>query len=274
MAQEPFLVNPPKRKKKGIPSSLLRKMTRRWGPKRAMKKAWEEMEKKKKNPFGEEVMIVGLNPRRRRRGKVQRKRAASKKIAHKKKKRVKTPSKKKKIVVAYQTGPKTYTRSAYSKSKKAGIKINRPRRRRNPAVKNMFDVKSALPHVAVGAGSAIAVAVAPSIIPVQAPVVKYGVQLGTVVGGGLLLGKTVKDKSLGITWAITGSAVILADILKTYVLQGMFGLSDVESAYALDAYPNEADEGFAAFPDEQSLEAYPDEADEGFAAFPDEQYPL
>lgn len=121
MAREPFLINPHRlsrtrrtrsrvrRRRGGLPSRLLSRMMRTYGPGRGMREAWaahrrgvrrndpglgllnprrrRRYRRRRLNPFGEEVMIVGANPRRRR--KLRRKEVISKMAVRRRRKRVK-----------------------------------------------------------------------------------------------------------------------------------------------------------------------------------------
>lgn len=146
---------------------------------------------------------------------------------------------------------------------------NRVHRRRsyrhNPAMtmKGAFaDVRSNVPYFITGALSAIAVSIVPSQLPANftdAAWKKYVVQGTVAVGGGMVVGKIIGSKH-GTVWMIVGGAMIVADLLKTYLLQGVLGISGYElgETYApeyqiseypaptMDAFP---DVGVGAFPD-------------------------
>lgn len=209
MATEPFLVNPPRRH-------------RRHGARSRMRL---------RNPFAEGLAIVGGNPRHRRhRRNAPKKRKSSTRIGS-----MHRP-------VFYASGPKRWSRGPKSRSRRAGIKVNpRRRHRRNPAIAagGPLDIMGNLPYIATGAISAIAVVAVPSLtgMGVKGPIYKYGTQVATAIGGGIVVGKFV-GKSHGAVWALVGSAVIVADIVKTYLLSSL-GLSDALGLndYNLEAFP-------------------------------------
>lgn len=190
---------------------------------------------------------------------------------------------------------KRWKRSPKSRSLLAGIQINRPKRRRyhrytavmsnprryrkNPArhyrrhyrrnpvatgaMGGPLDIMKNVPYLVTGAISITATTLGPGFIPgaSTSPWMKYGAQAAIVVGGGLVVGKMF-GRTHGSVWAVTGGAVILADVLANFVLKpmGLFSDYDVEGydidsgeeSYAdgLDAYPMETGSEFSAFPGE------------------------
>lgn len=235
MATEPFLVNPPRRR-------------RRFGARRRFSL---------RNPFAEGLAIVGGNPRGRRRA---RRNAPKKRRGRAKMHRP----------VFYEAGPKRWSRGPRSRSRKAGIRVNRARRRmrRNPAVAagGPLDIMGNLPYIATGAVSAIAVTAVPALTGMSArgPIFKYGTQVATAIGGGIVVGQFV-GRSHGAVWALVGSAVIVADVVKTYLLGslGLSGLLGVDD-YNLEAFPE------TAYGDYR-LEDY-GQNEEEFEAFPETAY--
>jgi hypothetical protein len=92
---------------------------------------------------------------------------------------------------------------------------------------------------------------------------KYGTQAAIVVGGGLVVGQMF-GRTHGSVWAITGGAVILADVLANFVLKPMGLFSD----YDIEGYDVDADELEGYGQDE--LEAFPMDTETEFSAFPNE----
>jgi hypothetical protein len=97
---------------------------------------------------------------------------------------------------------------------------------------------------------------------------KIGVQTATAVVGGMVIAKFGKSKEMGVLFAAGVGGVIVWDLLSTYVLKGMFGLSDYHlSGYAL------ADEYFpggTSIPAGGFMSAYPDTySEDSMSAFPD-----
>lgn len=154
---------------------------------------------------------------------------------------------------------------------------NRPRYsrryRRNAvsagALGGPFDLMRNLPYFVTGGLSAIATVVVPTLVP--APVgstpttqtmIKYGVQAGVAIGGGFMIGKFM-GKTHGAVWAITGGAIILADVITNFVLKPMGLLSDYEvmQGYEIsplgDEYVVEDTGDAGAFPENVELGAFP-----------------
>jgi len=141
--------------------------------------------------------------------------------------------------------------------------------RRNPAMTGAMggplDIMKNVPYLVTGAVSITATTLGPGFIPGAAtsPWMKYGAQAAIVVGGGLVVGKMF-GRTHGSVWAVTGGAVIVADLLANFVLKpmGLFSDYDVEG-YDLDA----EDTGY--YGEGEDLEAYPYDSEE-LSAFPGE----
>lgn len=176
------------------------------------------------NPFGEELVIAGLNPRRR-----------------------------------------------YGKHRKSRAKGRRRGYRRNPVSsalgKPLQMVTSNLPYMITGGISALATVAVPKLLKFTDPLPYYGAQAATAVGGGIVAGM-VAGKQHGMVWTVVGGSVILADVLKNYVLKGLglsgyIGDDEYEDYEYVEAYPDE----LSAYPDE--LEDYGEEEElEGIGARP------
>lgn len=118
--------------------------------------------------------------------------------------------------------------------------------RRNPAV--FGKVQHALPLMVVGAASSIATTVAPTLTASflgTGAWQKYASQAVMAIGGGMVVDMVFKRKGYGTIWMIVGGSIIIADVVKEYVLKGMFGLSDfgVPLAYQSFGEPEEQFEG-------------------------------
>lgn len=283
MAREAFLVNPARRgrRKSGrrnpyvmdvkegkyvfVPGEgMVKKSKRRKGVKSKMAKAKRKSTKRSR---------AAKKAWRARKGgkKVARRRAT--KMPHRfKAKRVSVRKAKKGLQVTWKNAPRRRKRHNRARRRNFGelaVVGGNPRRRhykRNPALSiGGLQIKKNLPFVATGAVSAIAVTFVPAITGLSAkgPIYKYGAQLATAIGGGMLVGKFV-GRSHGTVWMIVGASVVLADVLKTYVLTGL-GLSD----YMLEAFPDSGEEEMSAYEMEDYGDAYGEitEGDE-LEAFP------
>ncbi len=202
--------------------------------------------------------------------------------------------------VLYGSGS-TWVRSMWSRSKAGGIKLNPRRRhrrsyRRNPGqlviaganprrhhrsrrrhfsrnpqlVVGGFDFMKNAPLIAVGGLSAVALVAIPHYFNLESKgtLINYGAQAGVVVGGGYLLGKSF-GVQYAYSWMLAGSAVILADILRKYVLTSIFP-SVFPSAAGFGAFPRYAPStrqisGLGAFSNTgyDTLDVYPSGGNEG-----------
>lgn len=100
------------------------------------------------------------------------------------------------------------------------------RRRRNPIVGGAKMEK--LTTVLIGALSAIAVTAVPNFIKANTTLMKLGSQAATVLLGGFLVGKMLRSTEKGFVWSLVGGSVIVADLLKTYVLKGLLPSAGLE----------------------------------------------
>ncbi len=205
--------------------------------------------------------------------------------------------------VLYGSGS-SWSRSPWSRSRRAKIKINPRRRRRtsrsyrpnpigsslmiaglnprhrrhsmrrfrrNPLRVAGFDFFRNIPMIAAGAASVIATAAIPDYFGMtgKGPLYKYGSQIGVVAGGGYVISKFLKKPSAAYAWMLAGSAVILADLLRQYVigswLPSVAGYTAFPSPYvpqAVTDYSAASDYGVGAFPSPY----------EGVGAYPSDQY--
>ena len=186
------------------------------------------------NPLGEEVVILGLNPKHRRR---------ETSMARRRSRRRKNP---------FGLNPKRRSR----------------RTRRNPALSLggvQSTIKKTLPIAITGGAAIIASSIVPNLVRVSSPWMRRGVQAATALAGGAVVSKAI-NKDHGLAWTIAGAAVIMADILQTYVVgRFMPGLTSTAGFGALsegDYYEN-AEYGMGAFPTGMSglgMNAYPEES--------------
>jgi len=231
-----------KRKGGGLPSGLLSRMIRTHGIKRGMKEAWKAYRsgarnprtlprafqtrvkhrpvtymtrrgtwkrsplatgKRLENPFGEEVMIVGANPRRR---KVRRKRTGVSKRR------------------------RTYRRNPLSlmdlnPRRRSVVRSRRRSYRRNPARSGAIAISARRPMsllmpAIAGTGGYFAADYIPAAIGMSAsPLTRIGVKAGVAFGGGMLVSKFIGSKN-GTAFAIGAGINVINDVLRTYVFGG------------------------------------------------------
>lgn len=86
----------------------------------------------------------------------------------------------------------------------------------------------------VGALSAIATTAVPNIIKAKTTITKYGSQIATVLLGSYLVGKLLRSSEKAFIWSVVGGSVIVAELLKTYVLKGV--LPGLEAPAGLGQY--------------------------------------
>lgn len=217
-------------KRKEVKTKMARKSTKR---SRAAKKAWRT----RKAGTSTKVRKVKRTHRRKKARKVRvivGKRARG----HVRIVRVNRPKRRK-------------MRKNYGELLVAGANPKR-RRHRNPMQVAGFDFIKNLPLIATGAISATAQVLVPKYLGVEtsSPMVQYGVKIGTIAGGGFVLGKYVGSQ-YAYSWMLAGSAVLLADILRQYVL-GQFLPSMYPTISPIS--------GIGAFPyqgERKALSAYP-----------------
>lgn len=210
MPREPFLINPPKRKR------LLRRT--RFGSMNPFRR--------RRNPFGEEVMLVGLNPFKKRRSHMfgnpfRRKRRKNK--------------------VRSRRRRNAFLFNPVRRSRRRRNPVHRSRRRRNPMrryrrnpITSFGSAMSYLPTVGGAIGGMIAVKTIPRLLGVTG-LPYYGVQAAVVVGGGWGLQKVSSKVAEG--FVIGSAATALYDVVKGFLgtTFSYLGLGDI------DAYPLESD---------------------------------
>jgi hypothetical protein len=138
----------------------------------------------------------------------------------------------------------------------------------------IMDVRHWAPLAITGGLSAITGAVVPGMLGVSGTWMKYGVQIGVAVGGGMVV-ERVAGKEHGQAWMIVGMAMVGYSLLKDYVLMPYFpqfavGLGGYNDYYVdaledvsqqIGAFPT----GMHAFP---SMGAYPGVGGDQVGAYP------
>ncbi len=129
-----------------------------------------------------------------------------------------------------------------------------------------LDVMRILPLATTASVSLISTMVIPSFVPQAATNVwvKYGVQAGVAIGGGMVVRNI---RALGpahaAVWTVTGFAVIVGDLLKTYLLPqlgltvGDYVVSDyttISDQEEIGAFPGEV--GAFPFTNQEYAQAY------------------
>lgn len=145
--------------------------------------------------------------------------------------------------------------------------------RRNPAIgaefgrftSSLMNVREWAPLAVTGGLSAITGAVAPSMLGVDNPWAKLGVQTAVAIGGGMVVERFVGHKH-GQAWMIVGVAMVGYQLLKQFVFMPYFpqfavGLGAYQDYYPVSAYDNRDDvsQQVGAFPNQMS--AFPNMSD-------------
>ena len=262
---EPFLINPHRggRRRKAGRRIHKRKMSalqlKYFGPRAARRRV---ARRRKKNPLGEEIVIVG-NPRRRRvrRGVYKLKRRGVVKMARRRR-RVRV-SRRRRRSARRSRGVISMNPRRYRRRRRSGgrmrrnaflnVRHRRRRGRRNPAVGAIGGLSwrrpmTLVPVLVTGGLSAAVTVAAPNLlnrfvpagIP-RGPLFTYGSQLLSAFGGGWLISRFL-GRTHGAVWTIVGVAVVGGGILNQFVL-GPSGL--------LSAYPEEYGMLAGGSPEEQ-----------------------
>lgn len=255
MPYEPFLINPPrrrrrmranfdnpkKRKRRGVRKRKARKpwartkygkvhVIRVYGERGA--KVWHRSPRSKTkragiritNPIGESLVIAGGNPVRRY------------------------------IKRRYRYNPRRYRKSYMYP--------------RNPviAMGGVWDFQRNLPYLVTGGLSAIATVTVPGLLGptvVTGPGMKYAVQLGTAIGGAMIIDwMAPRWRGHGTVWFLVGTALVAADMLKEYLLKPVFGMTwlgeDELGYYELGQEAYEVAQEPESMEDVVNMEAFPD----------------
>lgn len=153
--------------------------------------------------------------------------------------------------------------------------------RRNPAfgmatfgqfTSGIMNVREWAPLAVTGGLSAITGAIAPSMIGVDNPWAKLGVQTAVAIGGGIVVERFV-DKRHGQAWMIVGVAMVGYQLLKQFVFMPYFPQFAVGLGQYQDYYPDspyidrdQVSQQVGAFP--QAMSAYPGVGDDSVGAYP------
>lgn len=295
MAIEPFLINPVRRRRvsksrkrrgisgrKGLPGGLLKSAIKKFGLKKGMKEAWKAFRggvgirtrrrvktrkvrtrarrAKRRNPLGEEIIVVGANPRKRRCNVMARRRRKS--VRRKARRHVRRRRRSSMLMNENPRRRVRRHRRRVSKRRRSFFMNENPRRRRrftNP--KRRRSARGRRGGVAVGAldirkpmnlimpittGIVAKVVVdrVPAMLNITSPLPKAGVQLAVAFGGGMLLKRMIGSTNANI-WMLIGAISVATDLLNTYVLKGMltglggFSAIPYRPSRALSAFPEE-----------------------------------
>ena len=222
----------------------------------------------KRNPFGEEVMIVGANPRRRR---LKRRIRLDNNPRKKRVRRSRVRARRVGLIgrlrrrFKLNENPRRYRRRRVSRGRALMLRDN-PRRyrvrrfRSNPRGRaraagvpalSIARPMSILMPVAVGTAAYLATEKVPAMVGMTTTLPRLGVKAAVGVGGGMLIGKFL-GKQNGAVWLIGSGINLLNDILNTYVFKttlagfGAFPYSRFAEAGGggVGAYPGEVSEGY------------------------------
>jgi hypothetical protein len=213
---------------------------------------------KKKNPFGEEVMIVGVNPRRRRR----------------RRSRVRSRRRSFFLDNLFRRRRRRRLRDNFLENRRRRrLRYNARRRRRlrrNPVVRggglaiSFRRPSTLLMPVAVGTAAFILTDRAPSMIGATSTWQRYGAKAAVGVGGSILISKFF-GRTNGMVWLLASGINLATDLVKQYILPKVTALP-AQPVSGYGAFPYAYDygeprgigyEGFEAYPDEMAAGSYP-----------------
>lgn len=168
--------------------------------------------------------------------------------------------------VLYEVRPDYWERSPFSVSKRLGVRINplgeevmvvglNPRRRRrrryrrlkhNPPVSlSVRGIGNLAVPVLAGVASKLVVERIPQYTGWVSGIPKYGSQLVVAIGGGWAISKYVSSTA-GYAWAIVGTAVVVSDIISSYLFSSpavTSGIGQEFPEYEIGAFPTETEVG-------------------------------
>jgi len=190
----------------------------------------------KGNPFGEEVILMGANPKRRKRHSTKRRKRSYARAVNPPKRH------KRRRTRINAANPRKRVRA-------------RRRHRRNPAaiaasginfMRPMTLIAPALAGIAaLYAGNKI-----PAMLNMTTGLPKYGVKLATAIGGQMIIKKAFRRNDLANVFAIVSLVQIGYEALNEYVLAGM-GLGMLPYGYG-----HTSALGYGAFPEELAVSGY------------------
>lgn len=204
-----------------------------------------------RNPLGEEVMIVGANPRRRKRRRERREgRLETVRASRIRRRRVSRRRRPRKGFFARLFGLNP-RREMLTRRRRYRSNPPRAASAELPAFSLANPEKFIMPAAVATAGF-LAADRAPSMINVTGTLPRFGVKFAVVVGGGLLISRFL-GKANGVVWSIGSSVNLLSDILKTYVFKTTLA--------GFSAYPTVPgityESGMGAYPAEYEFAGYP-----------------
>jgi len=150
------------------------------------------------NPFGEEVMIVGANPRRKR-VKHRRKRANSP-VRHRRSYRMRSNA----------PAHRVRHRRSYRRN---------PARSGVPALSFRRPMSLLMPAVAATGGFFAADYIPAAIGMSTSPLTRIGIKTGIAFGGGMVVSKFMGSKN-GMFFAVGAALNVLNDVMRTYIFGG------------------------------------------------------
>ena len=236
------------------------------------KKAWSRGPKSRSkikgitiNPFSEEVIVVGANPRKNSKNRVVRKNRA-----------VSNPwqGQSRKHSAAAKKGWRKRRRKnpVMTLSNAKNKKRRYSRRRENPALRLPLigDVGALLVPTLIGAGSIVVTKKVPDLLNLTGTLQRVGSQVGSALIGNIIIRKTTRSVALARIWTIAALATLVADyaITKFLPLSGVsigafpgFSYAEnvpaIESAEAYGAFPEDMGNAtYGAFPEDVSVTPY------------------
>jgi hypothetical protein len=240
------------------------------GPKKGMKEAWRlykegivrdnEPDFLADNPFGEEVIVVGANPRRRR----SKRRFL---MDDNPRRRRRATRRRRRSTFLMDDNPRRRRRTTRRRRIYRDNPVRRRRRYRdNPvgATLGGIDIRrpqTLLMPVVVGLASKMATEKIPGMLNITSALPRYGVQAAVGIGGSLLL-KGVVGRTNAAIWAVVSGVTILGDILNRYIFKtALSAIGDSYPQYPalsestgqvgyVGAYPEEVS-GLGAYPYEE-----------------------
>lgn len=276
----PVRVGKTRKRRSPLPPGLLSANIKKYGARLGMKKAWEEYrggksgglrknywkgeperhttaaskgwrKRKKhtsgyaattgavyprKNPFlGEEVLVVGMNPKRKRKARKSSKKTAVRRFSSNPRRAHKRVVRRRKhAVVRYKGNPvRRHRRNPVAKMAALGgggeISLSKP--------------QTLLIPIAIGVAARMATQKVPAMVGMTTGYMKYGVQAGVAIGGGMLLKNFVGQRN-AMVWTIVSGVTIVEELLNQFVFNQAAAVA-----------------GFGAFVDESQLGAYPSDVD-------------
>lgn len=241
MASERFLVNPALKRR--LSKSIHKR--RRLATHSNIREMLHDNRHLHKNPIGEELMMIGMNPRRAHKRKMKHN-DPDRLVGHNARKRRKKRTAKTVDVAAASVEVTRKRRKRRAKHALAATpkRTRRTRKHRKERVVSgrgrgraarslglggsIADIKSILPLAAIGGASIVATNIAPGLLKISNPYARYGVQAGVAILGGMGISRV--NKNFGIVWAVSGLAVIIAGVIQTKLMSSLMPGSAIAAA--------------------------------------------